>query len=491
MNLMNASAHEIHTAFIEGSISAIEIVQFFLSRIDKFDSNTQAFIKVLKEEALHKAENLDQKRASNKPLGKLAGIPVALKDNIHIEGVNTTCSSKFLENYRAPFSATVTRLLEMEDAIIIGKTNLDEFAMGSSTEHSAFFPTKNPWSLDSTPGGSSGGSAAAVAGYLSPLALGSDTGGSIRQPASFCGVVGFKPTYGRVSRFGLVAFGSSLDQIGPFARSVTDSAKIMEVLGQHCLHDSTSIPEMPQNYLDNLKTNLEGKTIGVPWSFLKNLNENSLQHFEKTVDILKDLGAKIIDIDLSILEHSVSVYYILATAEASTNLARFDGIRYGKRAKADNLRDVYFHSKEEGFGPEVKQRILLGTYVLSSGYQDAYYRKAQKVRTLITDAFSMAFKQCDSVALPCTPTSAFKLGAIQDPLQMYLQDIFTIGANLAGLPAISVPSGFDSDEKPLALQLIAPQKHDVDLHSYAYAFEQAINIFPKIPKGFSNEEAQS
>lgn len=488
MDLTEKSALELHTSFMKGELSAENIVQAYLEKIDMIDPQVKAFLRTYPDKAMEKAAHIDAKRKSNKPLGKLAGVPIAIKDNIHVEGDLTTCASKFLENYKAPFSATATRLLEMEDAIFVGKTNMDEFAMGSSTEHSAFFPTKNPWNLSCTPGGSSGGSAAAVAARMTPFALGTDTGGSIRQPASFCGVVGYKPTYGRVSRYGLVAFGSSLDQIGPFSNSVKDSAMIMEVLGQHCLHDATSIQKGAEVYLPKLSESVADLKVGVPRSFLKNLNPSTAENFNQCLKTLENLGAKIVDIDLSILEHSVSVYYILATAEASTNLARFDGVRYGKRANCSNLKELYFNSREEGFGKEVKQRILLGTYVLSAGYQDAYYRKAQKVRTLMIRAFNTAFESCNCIAMPCVPTSAFPLGAIQDPLEMYLQDIFTIGANLGGVPAISVPSGFDPQNKPLGLQMIAPQQHDVLLHAYAYAFEQAHKAPVKMPPILAQKE---
>lgn len=468
------SAVEIRDKFIKGELSAVSIVQAFLNRIDHYDPQIGAFLTVMREQALAKAKALDEKRAAGTPLGKLAGVPIALKDNIHVKGETTTCASKFLTNYRAPFNATVTCLLEEEDAIIIGKTNLDEFAMGSSTENSALQRTNNPWNLDCSPGGSSGGSGAAVAGRLCPLALGSDTGGSVRLPASFCGIFGFKPTYGRVSRYGLVAYGSSLDQIGPLATSTADIALIMEVIGRHCEKDSTSNNIPQEEYTKTLTGDIKGMRIGVPWQFLEQLASEPKQLFKKSLEVLKSLGAEIVDIDLSIVKYSIAVYYILATAEASTNLARFDGIRYGQRsAKAKTLDEVYDLSKEEGFGPEVKRRIMLGTYVLSAGYQDAYYKKAQKVRTLIIDTYKEAFKKCDLVATPVSPFTAFPIGAIKDPLQMYLEDIYTISSNLAGLPAISVPGGFASDGMPVGLHLVGPQKHDARVLAASYAFEKA------------------
>lgn len=477
------SAIEIRDKFLRGEVTAIEITNTFLQRIEQYDSQVGAFLAILSERAKKQAEKLDEKRSSGGKLGKLAGIPIAIKDNIHIKGELSTCASRFLANYRAPFNATVTRLLEDEDAILIGKTNMDEFAMGSSTENSAFQKTYNPWNLACTPGGSSGGSAAAVAARLCPISLGTDTGGSIRQPAALCGIIGFKPTYGRVSRFGLVAFGSSLDQIGPLTTTTADAALMMEVMGRHCEKDSTSIPSPSENYLNTFKTDLKGIKIGVPWQLLEGLVEESLKVFQQSLETLKSLGAEIVSIDLSILKHAMPVYYILAPAEASTNLARFDGIRYGIRSdKAKTLDEVYDFSKEEGFGPEVKRRILLGTFVLSSGYQDAYYKKAQKIRTLMIKSYKEAFQKCDLVATPVTPFAAFELGSIKDPLQMYLEDIYTIPGNLAGLPSVSVPAGFSHDYKPMGLQLSGPQKHDVQVLQASHAFEKATNYNTAIPE---------
>jgi len=413
----------------------------------------------------------------------MGAIPVAIKDNMHIAGEITTCASQFLKNYKAPFSSTAVHYLENEDAILIGKTNLDEFAMGSANESSSFYPSFNPWNHKCVPGGSSGGSASAVAARLSLISTGSDTGGSIRQPASFCGLVGFKPTYGRVSRYGLVAFGSSLDQIGPITTTVADAALSMEVMGRHCPNDANSLDLPPESY--PLSKNLEANaTIGVPWHFLENLKPEIRKNFEESIEVMKSLGAKIIDIDLDVLKYSIAVYYILATAEASTNLARFDGVRFGERSKtAKTLEEVYEFSRREGFGPEVKKRIMLGTYVLSAGFQDAYYKKGQKVRTLIIDAFESAFNECDVVMMPVTTSSAFEFKSIKDPLEMYLQDIFTVPANLAGLPAINVPSGYDSKGMPLGVQMIGPQMCDVSLMQYAYAYEQA-TLHARIPRNY-------
>lgn len=479
------AAHALRDQFVKGQVSATEITEAALKRISAYDTELGCFLTVLSERALAQAKALDEKRAQKKPLGKLAGIPMALKDNIHVLGVRSTCGSKFLSNYNAVFDATVTRLLEEEDALLIGKTNLDEFAMGSSTENSAYQLTKNPWDTNVSPGGSSGGSAAAVAARLCPISFGSDTGGSIRQPAAFCGIVGFKPTYGRVSRNGLVAFGSSLDQIGPFSTNVMDTAMIMEVIGKHCEKDATSLPNPPEHYLQKLQTPLKGMSVGVPWHFLEGLEQEPRQNFEQSLQVLKDLGCTLVDVDLDILRYSIAVYYILATAEASTNLARFDGIRFGKRsARATTLDEIFDFSRQEGFGPEVKRRIMLGTYVLSSGYQNAYYKRAQKVRTLIIRQFKKAFEKCQIIVTPTAPLPAFEIGKIQDPLQMYLQDIYTIPANLAGLPALSLPSGFSQKGRPFGLHFTGPFLHDADVLRIAHQFEIKTGFAQKVPPKF-------
>jgi len=488
MELYKLTATEIKDLFLQGKLSAEEITRYFLNRIEKADKKLKAFLKVFPEKSLKSAKALDKKKRENQKLGKLAGVPIAIKDNMHIQGEITTCGSKFLTNYKAPFNATAVKLLEQEDAIFIGKTNLDEFAMGSSNEHSAFFPSYNPWDLSCTPGGSSGGSASAVAGRLAPIATGSDTGGSIRQPAALCGIVGFKPTYGRISRYGLVAFGSSFDQIGPITTSVKDVGLAMEVMGKHCPFDSTSLNLPQETYTENLPENLEGKKIGVPWHFLEQLSDSAKENFTASIDTIKNLGAEIIDIDLDILKYSIAVYYILATAEASTNLARFDGVRYGVRSPdAKDLEELYDISRDQGFGEEVKKRILLGTFVLSAGYQEAFYKQAQKVRTLVIRAFESAFERCDAVCMPTAPTTTFKLNTFQDPVKMYLQDIFTISSNLAGLPSISIPSGFDGNKKPYGLQFIGPQMHDVFVIQYAHTFEMATKFNRIVPPQFDKE----
>ncbi|NGX56196.1 MAG: Glutamyl-tRNA(Gln) amidotransferase subunit A [Candidatus Anoxychlamydiales bacterium] len=482
------SALEIKELFIHKKKSSVEIIKYFLKRIEKYDPQIKSFIEVYNERALKKAKELDQRLKENKPIGKLASIPIAIKDNILIRNENCTCASKFLKNYKAPYNASVIELLEKEDAIIIGKTNLDEFAMGSSGENSSFFVTKNPWDLSCTPGGSSSGSAASVAARLVPISLGTDTGGSIRQPAAFCGIIGHKPTYGRVSRYGLVAFGSSLDQIGPFTTNTLDAALVMEVLGSKCEMDATSLHLPNETYLENLNKDLKSKKIGIPFHFLENLNPSTKKNFDESIEVFKKLGADIVDINLDILKYSIAVYYILATAEASTNLARFDGIRYGVRSKnAKSIEEVYELSRDEGFGKEVKRRIILGSYVLSSSHQDAFYKKASKVRSLIINAYNEAFEKCDFILMPTSPTTSFKLNSIQDPVSMYLQDLFTISVNLSALPATSVPSGFDSENKPFGIQIIGPQMHDVNVIKYANIFERKLSIFNKIPPMFDKE----
>lgn len=479
------SAKELHRLFSEGEVSALEITENALSKIAKYNGELNAFLRVFKEKALQKAKDLDEKKKAGKPLGKLAGVPIALKDNIIVYGEIASCGSKFLENYRAPYQSTVARLLEEEDAILIGNTNMDEFAMGSSGIHSAFGATKNPWDTSCSPGGSSSGSATAVSSLMTPLSLGSDTGGSIRQPAALSGITGFKPTYGRVSRFGLIAFASSLDQIGPFARSVEDVAIAMEVLGKHCNRDSTSLPLAPTRYTLEIEKPLLKPKIGVPWRFLEGLEGPARKNFEESLDVYRDLGAEIVEIDLDRLKYGIAIYYILATAEASTNLARFDGIRYGVRSsKADHLSEIYDLSREEGFGDEVKNRIMLGTFVLSSGFKNSFYQKAQKVRTLIIKQYREAFGHCSIIATPAAPGTAFSLTAMTSPLDEYLQDLYTVGANLAGLPAISIPSGLSTDEMPFGLHLMGPQTHDADVLQFAHAFQKATDHHKCHPKGF-------
>ncbi len=470
----NLSALEIRDRVIKGEASASAILEGYLTRIAEHDGKVGAFLTVLADRAREAASRVDAKRAKGEKLGKLAGVPIAIKDNIHIAGEITTCGSKFLSNYRAPFDSTVIRLLEKEDAILIGKTNLDEFAMGSSTTHSAFQKTGNPWNLDCIPGGSSGGSAAAVCARFAPLSLGSETGGSVRQPAALCGIVGFKPTYGRLSRYGLVAFGSSLDQISPFSLNVADCALAMEVMGRHCPYDATSIPEGPQEIVGGLRKDLKGVKVGVPVALLEELDPELKANFEQAIETMQELGAERVEITLNLTKYAIPIYYILATAEASTNLARFDGVRYGVRSdRAKSLAQVYDFSKEEGFGAEVKRRILLGTFVLSSGYQDAFYKKAQKVRTLMIREYGKCFEMCDVIALPTSPLTAYPKERKLEPIEEYLADMYTASANLAGLPGISVPSGFSKERKPIGVQLLGPQKADAKVIGIANAFQTA------------------
>lgn len=478
------SALALNQRFVDGSLKAVDIAKYFIDRIERLDPAIGAFLALCKNRCMKKAEELDARRKNGQKLGRLAAVPVGIKDNIHIKGELTTCASKFLENYRAVFDATVTKRLEDEDALLIGKTNLDEFAMGSSTEFSALQKTANPWHLDCVPGGSSGGSAAAVAARFCPLSLGSDTGGSIRQPASFCGVMGLKPSYGWVSRYGLVAFASSMDQIGPFANYAEDLDLLLSVISGHCEKDSTSLHEKPYASLAKSEPlDLKNTTIGLPHTLVKELPADSKAMFEYSVEKLKTLGCRFVDVDLSFLKHSIAVYCILATAEASTNLARFDGIRYGLRSKnAKTLHEVYELSKEEGFGPEVKRRILLGTYVLSAGYREAYFKKAQKVRQLIIEQYQKAFKSCDLIASPVSAGTAYPFGAMQDPLKRYLADLYTIPANLSGLPAVSLPLAKDCEQKPFGLQVLAQKLQDGKLCQLAKALQDEKLILGDLPK---------
>lgn len=476
------SAIDLRDKFVRGEHSAVAIVGYFLERIHRCDPEIGAFLSVFAARALACAERLDHKRTTGQPLGKLAAVPVAIKDNIHVKGELTTCASKFLSNFRAPFDATAIKLLEAADAIIIGKTNMDEFAMGTSTENSALQRTVNPWNFEYTPGGSSGGSAAAVAARLIPIALGSDTGGSIRQPAAFCGVTGFKPTYGRISSYGLVALGHSLDQIGTLTTSCADAALIMEALGCHCSEDPASRHQASEDYLVLLNSRIKGLKIGVPWQLLAQLSPESYRNFEQSMAQFKELGAECIEVDLNHLKYSMEAYSIIASAEAAINLAHFDGKRYGRRSeRAASLEEIHEFSKEANIGPEVKRRILLGSFVLSADNRTVYNKKAQQMRTLINESFENAFNFCQLIATPTAPFPAFKLGTITDPLQMSTADMYTIGANLAGLPAISIPCGFSTGGLPLGLQLIGPQMHDVQVLTAARAFEEATPYHAMMP----------
>jgi len=460
----------------KGKISSKELVEETLKQIKKVDPQIKAYIYVDEEGAIKSAEEADRliQKGEKK---KLLGIPISIKDNICIKGLPTTCASKILQNFVAPYNATVIERLKAEGAIFIGKTNLDEFAMGSSTENSAFFPTRNPWDLERVPGGSSGGSAAAVASRMGLGSLGSDTGGSIRQPAAFCGVVGMKPTYGLVSRFGLVAFASSLDQIGPFATTVEDTALLLQVIAGHDHKDSTSAPVEVPDFLKSIKEHEKTSfKIGLPKEYFESEIDSEMAKI--ILEIIEKLKKrhKIKEISLPHTEYAVATYYIIAPAEAFSNLARYDGVKYGFRAESKNLIEMYKKSRALGFGKEVKRRIMLGAYALSAGYYDAFYLKASKVRTLILHDFLEAFKDVDLILTPVTPTPPFKIGEkISDPLQMYLSDIFTIPVNLAGLPGISVPVGLTSDNLPVAVQAIGPHFRDELVLSLAYQIEKEVN----------------
>ena len=481
--LLKKSATEQSKAIKNKEVSAVELTQASLNRINELDEKLGCFNSLTSEIALETAKKVDEKVANGEELPLLAGVPLALKDNMNLIGSRTTASSKILENFVSPFNATITQKLLDNGVPILGKANLDEFAMGSSNENSAFKKVRNPWNLDKVPGGSSGGSAASVAACEVTLSLGSDTGGSIRLPASFCGIVGMKPTYGRVSRYGLIAFASSLDQIGPFARNVEDAANLLEVISGYDPKDSTSLNMPVEHYADFLNNDIKGKKVGVIKELMsEGLTPDVAKALQKAIDDYKAMGCEIVEISLPSLKYSIGIYYILATAECSSNLARFDGVRYGYRTPdAKNLLEMYTKSRAEGFGPEVKRRIMLGTYALSSGYYDAYYKKAQQMRALVTQEFAKAFEQVDVLISPTCPNTAFDLGAkSSDPLAMYLTDIATISANLAGIPGMSVPAGFDKDGMPIGLQILAPQMQDAKLLNFAYKFEQANDYHTKL-----------
>jgi len=482
--LHQKSAREIADGVNGKKFSAKEVATSSLTAIKKLNGQTNAYLTILEKEALVQAEAVDKKIASGANGGRLAGVPVALKDNLMLTGARTTCASKILGDYMAPYDAFVVKKMKDEGAVFMGKTNLDEFAMGSSTENSAFGPTRNPWDLARIPGGSSGGSAVAVATRTVPIALGSDTGGSIRQPASLCGVLGMKPTYGRVSRYGVVAFASSLDQIGPFTHNVEDMALALEVISGQDAADSTSVNEPVPDYSAELTKGVKGLRVGIPKEyFVEGMDPEVKTAVMLAADTLHELGAEVKPISLPNSDAALAVYYILAPSEASSNLARFDGMRYGFRTPgAVNLIEQYGLNRRDGFGPEVKRRIMIGTYALSSGYYDAFYSKAQKVRTLIKRDFDAAFAQVDLILTPVSPTPAFKLGEkVDDPLTMYLSDICTIPCNLAGIPGISVPCGLSSGDLPIGVQFYANLFQDQTLIRAAAAYLKATNWHKKIP----------
>jgi len=472
--LNELTAHELHGKLAAREVSSREVTEAVLRRIDEVEEKVRAFVTVTREHALNKAGEVDAKIARGERLRPLEGIPVVIKDNMCTEGVLTTCSSKMLYNFVPPYSATVVKKLSTAGAVMVGKSNLDEFAMGSSTENSRFFATRNPWDTERVPGGSSGGSAAAVAAGETIVALGSDTGGSIRQPASFCGVVGLKPTYGAVSRYGLVAFASSLDQIGPLAKDVTDCAAVFGAIAGHDPLDSTSAGVEVPDYTGFLTGEVKGLRIGIPREyFIEGTDPGVRLVIDEAIKKFEDLGAVCEETSLPHTEYALPVYYLLATAEASSNLARYDGVRYGYRDEsAEDMVNMFMRTRSEGFGEEVKRRIMLGTYALSSGYYDAYYLKALKVRTLIKQDFDRAFEKHDILLSPTSPSTSFKFGErVDDPIKMYLSDIFTISVNLAGIPGLSVPCGF-TDGLPVGLQLMGRPFGEGTLFKAAYAFEQ-------------------
>jgi aspartyl-tRNA(Asn)/glutamyl-tRNA(Gln) amidotransferase subunit A len=471
--LIYRSAAELRKLLDNGEISAVEVLDAHLERVDAVEAHVNAFISVTEDVARNQADAADQ-RLKNGSAGAMTGIPVGLKDILCTTDSPTTAGSRLLEGYVSPYDATVVQKLRDQDALFIGKTNTDEFAMGSSTEHSAYTFTSNPWKLDHVPGGSSGGSAACVAANEVSVSLGSDTGGSIRQPAGFCGVVGLKPTYGRVSRFGLIAFASSLDQIGPFSRSVEDAALLLEAVSGRDPHDSTSVDQPVPNFRAALTGDLSGLRVGVADEYqIDGMDTRVEQSVKDAIEHLERLGAEIVPISLPHTEHALATYYIIAPAEASANLARFDGVKYGLSISQDTLLDTYLETRGSGFGPEVKRRIMLGTYALSSGYYDAYYVQAQKVRTLIKRDFDQAFEHVDVIAAPTSPTVSFRRGErSDDPMQMYLSDVFTIPANMAGIPGIAVPCGF-ADDLPISLQFMGRAFDESTILRVAHAYEQS------------------
>lgn len=473
-DLMKLTAVELGKKIKAGEVSAVDAAGACLDRIEKLDKDYNCFVTVDREGALAQAEEIQKKIDAGELTGPLAGVPVAIKDNMCIEGMLTTCSSKILSNFVPTYTAEAVQLLREAGAVIIGKTNMDEFAMGSTTETSYYGITRNPWDTDRVPGGSSGGSAAAVAAEEIPYALGSDTGGSIRQPASFCGVTGIKPTYGRVSRYGLIAYGSSLDQIGPLAKDVTDCATILEIICQHDDKDSTSYAEAASDFTSALVDDVKGMKIGIPKDyFAEGIDEDVKKNVLAAAKVLEEKGAIVEEFDLGMVEYAIPAYYIIASAEASSNLERFDGVKYGYRTESfTDLHNMYKKTRSEGFGAEVKRRIMLGSFVLSSGYYDAYYVKALKTKALIKKAFDDAFARYDVILGPVAPTTALKVGdSLSDPLKMYLGDIYTVSVNLAGLPGISLPCGYDRNGLPVGMQLLGQTFDEKSIIRAAYAFE--------------------
>lgn len=480
MNIEKMTAQEIRSGIINKQFTAKEVIASFFERIYITEPKIDGYLTLCQEEALAQAERIDERIKRGEQIGRLGGVPIAIKDNMCTDGIKTTCASKILHDFVPPYDATVIKKLKEADAIIIGKTNMDEFAMGSSTENSAFKKTKNPWDIARVPGGSSGGSAAVVSAGMATLALGSDTGGSIRQPAAFCGVVGLKPTYGLVSRFGLIAFGSSLDQIGPLSRNVKDSALVLEAIQGEDKLDSTSVKhDIIEDYLSSIEEGVKGMKIAVPVEFFQSgLDEEIAASIKESIEKLRALGAVVEEISLPITAEGLSAYYIISSAEASSNLARFDGIRYGYRTEEfEDLDELMEKSRSEGFGEEVKRRIMLGTYALSSGYYDAYYNRAQKLRKKIKEQFNKVFEGYDLILSPTSPVLPFKIGEkSSDPIEMYLADIYTININLAGVPALSMPCGKSQAGLPIGLQIIGPHYGEDKIFKAAYALEQELKL---------------
>ncbi|NLW94653.1 MAG: Asp-tRNA(Asn)/Glu-tRNA(Gln) amidotransferase subunit GatA [Chlamydiae bacterium] len=484
MELTDLTVSEAAAAVRKRDCSSRELTAACLARIAAADGAVHAFIERCEESALKEADAADRRLASGEAPGRIEGVPIGLKDNLCVEGRVAGCASKSLEGFAAPYTATAVERLRREGAVLLGRLNMDEFAMGSSTENSCHGVTRNPWDTERVPGGSSGGAAAAVAAREIPAALGSDTGGSVRQPAAFCGVAGLKPTYGRVSRYGLIAFASSLDQIGPIARSVRDIALLLEIIGGRDPRDSTSVDVPVAGLSGQLEAGLAGMRLGVPREyFIEGMDAEVRAAVEAAIARMQALGAETVELNLPHTGYAVAAQYIIATAEASSNLARFDGVLYGYRAsRPADLLEMYERTKSEGFGDEVKRRVMLGTHVLSSGYYDAYYRKAQKARTLMKEDFEKAFQRCDMIATPVTPTAAFRLGEkTADPLRMYLSDIFTISANLAGVPALSIPCGFTSGGLPVGLQLLGRPFGEAEIFRAAHAYERATEWHTRKP----------
>lgn len=484
MRLYEKPAHVLHDMLVNKEITAVALTEDVLKRIDEVEGDVKAYLTITRDEALAQAKAVDEKIAKGETISFLEGIPGAIKDNICTKGIKTTCASKILEHFVPPYDATVMTKIKAQNPVILGKVNMDEFAMGGSTENSAYHPTCNPWNTDCVPGGSSGGSAASVAAGTSIWALGSDTGGSIRQPASFCGVVGMKPTYGRVSRYGLVAYASSLDQIGPLARDVTDCANILNIICGHDEMDSTSSEAEVPDFTKALVEDVKGLKIGLPKEyFVDGMDPEVEKTVRAAIEKYKELGAEIVDISLPHTKYAISAYYLIAPAEAATNLQRYDGVSYGERVEGEDLVAMMTNTRTEKFGEEVKRRIVIGNYALSAGYYDAYYLKAMKVRTLVQQDYNKAFKKVDVIMAPTAPTPAFKIGEmISDPLQMYLQDACTVPLNLAGLPGMSIPCGYSSSGMPIGLQIIGKALDEETILRAAYTYEQSQNYHDEMAK---------